>query len=161
MPSDQLTSTFSALADPTRRAILARLASGDASVTELAQPFEMSMPAVSKAFEDPRASRLFIHMRSADGNEYPLHGTFTEIHEPERLVFVVGVGEDDAVPRFEIRNTITFVEHGQSQTELILDILVLSANDAARGGLAGAQIGWNQSLDRLAILLESTSGSEQ
>ncbi|MGH2607854.1 MAG: ArsR/SmtB family transcription factor [Tepidiformaceae bacterium] len=48
MAVDQLTSTFSALADPTRRAILARLASGDASVTELASPFAMSLPAVSK-----------------------------------------------------------------------------------------------------------------
>ena len=45
---DQLSATFSALADPTRRAILARLALGETSVTELAEPFEMSMPAVSK-----------------------------------------------------------------------------------------------------------------
>ena len=45
---DHLTSTFAALADPTRRAILARLALGETSVTELAAPFEMSMPAVSK-----------------------------------------------------------------------------------------------------------------
>jgi DNA-binding transcriptional ArsR family regulator len=45
---DQLSATFSALADPTRRAILARLALGETSVTELAKPFEMSMPAVSK-----------------------------------------------------------------------------------------------------------------
>ena len=45
---DQLNSTFAALADPTRRAILARLALGETSVTELAKPFEMSMPAVSK-----------------------------------------------------------------------------------------------------------------
>ena len=44
----QLDRTFSALADPTRRAILARLTSGEASVTELAEPFEMSLPAVSK-----------------------------------------------------------------------------------------------------------------
>jgi DNA-binding transcriptional ArsR family regulator len=46
--NDQLSSTFAALADPTRRAILARLSLGETSVTELAQPFEMSMPAVSK-----------------------------------------------------------------------------------------------------------------
>src|SRR5437870_12501364 len=46
--TDQLNRTFAALADPTRRAILARLAGGEASVTELAAPFEMSMPAVSK-----------------------------------------------------------------------------------------------------------------
>ena len=48
MAVDQLSLTFSALADPTRRAILARLASGECSVTELAEPFDMSMPAVSK-----------------------------------------------------------------------------------------------------------------
>ena len=45
---DQLSTTFAAIADPTRRAILARLASGQCSVTELAEPFEMSLPAVSK-----------------------------------------------------------------------------------------------------------------
>jgi DNA-binding transcriptional ArsR family regulator len=48
MTPDRLSNTFAALADPTRRAILARLASGEASVTELAKPFEMSLPAVSK-----------------------------------------------------------------------------------------------------------------
>jgi DNA-binding transcriptional ArsR family regulator len=48
MATDLLDRTFAALADPTRRAILARLASGQASVTELAEPFEMSLPAVSK-----------------------------------------------------------------------------------------------------------------
>jgi DNA-binding transcriptional ArsR family regulator len=48
MAVDQLSTTFAALADPTRRAILARLASGERSVTELAEPFDMSMPAVSK-----------------------------------------------------------------------------------------------------------------
>ena len=46
--NDPISHTFSALADPTRRAILARLALGETSVTELAEPFEMSMPAVSK-----------------------------------------------------------------------------------------------------------------
>ena len=45
---DQLSSTFAALADPTRRAILARLTTGQASVTELAEPFDMSLPAVTK-----------------------------------------------------------------------------------------------------------------
>ena len=48
MSSDPLSRTFAALADPTRRAILSRLASGEASVTELAAPFRMSLPAVSK-----------------------------------------------------------------------------------------------------------------
>ena len=48
MQADVLDSTFSALADPTRRAILARLAAGEATVTELAAPFDMTLPAVSK-----------------------------------------------------------------------------------------------------------------
>jgi DNA-binding transcriptional ArsR family regulator len=48
MLADHLSATFAALADPTRRAILARLASGEASMKELAQPFKISMPAVSK-----------------------------------------------------------------------------------------------------------------
>src|SRR5688572_15698671 len=48
MPADRLSHTFAALADPTRRAILARLVTGECSVTELAEPFDMSMPAVSK-----------------------------------------------------------------------------------------------------------------
>ena len=48
MATDHLSATFAAIADPTRRAILARLAAGEASVTELAKPFDMTLPAVSK-----------------------------------------------------------------------------------------------------------------
>jgi DNA-binding transcriptional ArsR family regulator len=48
MPADTLTATFAALADPTRRAILSRLIEGQASVNEIAEPFDMSLPAVSK-----------------------------------------------------------------------------------------------------------------
>ena len=48
MSADPLSQTFAALADPTRRAILARLCTGEATVSELAEPFEMSLPAVSK-----------------------------------------------------------------------------------------------------------------
>src|SRR5687767_15800017 len=48
MDNDHLSATFAALADPTRRAILARLASGEATVTELAAPFDMSLPGISK-----------------------------------------------------------------------------------------------------------------
>ena len=111
--------------------------------------------------EPRQGGRLLIHMRSPDGNEYPMHGTFTEIVEPERLVFVTRVGETVDAPRFEIQNTVTLKEQGPSQTELTLDILVLSANEAAYGNLSGAKIGWTQSLARLAMLLESGSGSEQ
>jgi DNA-binding transcriptional ArsR family regulator len=65
MQQDQLSSTFAALADPTRRAILARLASGEASVTELAKPFEMSMPAISKHLKVLERARLIGRGREA------------------------------------------------------------------------------------------------
>jgi DNA-binding transcriptional ArsR family regulator len=65
MPADQLSTTFAALADPTRRAILARLASGERSVTELAAPFEMSMPAVSKHLRVLERAGLIVRGREA------------------------------------------------------------------------------------------------
>lgn len=65
MAPDQLSTTLSALADPTRRAILARLASGEASVTDLAEPFEMSMPAVSKHLKVLERAGLIARGREA------------------------------------------------------------------------------------------------
>ena len=62
---DHLSLTFSALADPTRRAILARLALGETSVTELAQPFEMSLPAVTKHLKVLEKAGLIIRSRDA------------------------------------------------------------------------------------------------
>jgi len=63
--TDHLSSTFSALADPTRRAILARLSSGEASVQELAKPFNMTLPAVSKHLKVLEKARLIRRSRSA------------------------------------------------------------------------------------------------
>ena len=65
MSPDSLSTTFAALADPTRRAILARLASGEASVTELAEPFDMSMPAVSKHLKVLERAGLIARGREA------------------------------------------------------------------------------------------------
>jgi DNA-binding transcriptional ArsR family regulator len=65
MPVDHLTSTFSALADPTRRAILAHLKSGDATVSELAEPFEMSMAAISKHLKVLENAGLITRARAA------------------------------------------------------------------------------------------------
>jgi DNA-binding transcriptional ArsR family regulator len=65
MSTDALTTTFAALADPTRRAILARLASGELSVTELAEPFAMSMPAVSKHLRVLERAGLIVRGREA------------------------------------------------------------------------------------------------
>jgi len=65
MHEDHLSTTFAALADPTRRAILARLASGEASVTELAEPFEMSLPAISKHLKVLERAGLIARGREA------------------------------------------------------------------------------------------------
>ena len=65
MPIDHLSTTFAALADPTRRAILARLASGECSVTELAEPFDMSLPAVSKHLRVLERAGLIARRREA------------------------------------------------------------------------------------------------
>ena len=65
MSSDSLSSTFAALADSTRRAILARLVSGNASVTELAEPFDMSLPAISKHLKVLERAGLIARTRDA------------------------------------------------------------------------------------------------
>ena len=65
MPPDRLTTTFAALADPTRRAILARLATGQSSVTELAEPFDISLPAVSKHLKVLERAGLIARGREA------------------------------------------------------------------------------------------------
>jgi DNA-binding transcriptional ArsR family regulator len=73
--SDHLTSTFAALADPTRRAILARLSSGAASVTELAEPFEMSLPAISKHLKVLERAHLIARGREAQWRPCRLEAT--------------------------------------------------------------------------------------
>lgn len=64
-PADHLSATFAALADPTRRAILARLASGETTVTEIAKPFRMSLPAVSKHLKVLERAGLIARGREA------------------------------------------------------------------------------------------------
>jgi DNA-binding transcriptional ArsR family regulator len=65
MSADQMSATFAALADPTRRAILERLAAGEASVTELAAPFEMSLPAITKHLKVLERAGLISRSRNA------------------------------------------------------------------------------------------------
>ncbi len=65
MPPDPLSATFAALADPTRRAILARLSLGESSVKELAEPFEMSLPAVTKHLKVLQRAGLISQGRQA------------------------------------------------------------------------------------------------
>ena len=82
MSSDPLSLTLSALADPTRRAILARLATGEATVNELAEPFDMSLPAVSKHLKVLERAKLISRGRSAQWRPCRL--------EPEPLKTVDG-----------------------------------------------------------------------
>lgn len=73
MPTDTLSATFAALADPTRRAILARLSAGEATVTELAEPFEMSLPGVSKHLKVLEHAGLIQRGREAQWRPCRLH----------------------------------------------------------------------------------------
>ena len=75
MPTDQLSSTFSALADPTRRAILARLVTGECSVNELAAPFDMSLPAVTKHLRVLERAGLITRRREAQWRPCRLDAT--------------------------------------------------------------------------------------
>ena len=72
--TDPLSATFAALADPTRRAILARLADGDATVTELAAPFQMSLPGVSKHLKVLETAGLIVKGRDAQWRPCRLEG---------------------------------------------------------------------------------------
>src|SRR6476620_10239657 len=72
--TEQLDTTFAALADPTRRAILVRLASGEASVTELAKPFAMSQPAISKHLKVLERAGLISRSRDAQRRPCRLRG---------------------------------------------------------------------------------------
>ena len=74
MPTDQLSTTFAALADPTRRAILGRLAEGDATVNELAKPFPITVQAVSKHLKVLERAGLITRSRTAQLRPSRLHG---------------------------------------------------------------------------------------
>ena len=75
MPADHLSATFAALADPTRRAILAKLSLGEISVTELAEPFEMSLPAVTKHLKVLEKAGLITRGRHAQWRPCRLKAT--------------------------------------------------------------------------------------
>jgi len=111
--SQHLDSTFAALADPTRRAILARLASGEASVTELAEPFAMTQPAISKHLKVLERAGLISRGRDAQ-------------RRPRRL---------EAKPLAEatewLENYRRFWEHSFQRLDVLLD--EMKARDKKRG----------------------------
>lgn len=90
MATEQLDAAFMALADPTRRAIVARLAHGDATVTELAQPFSISLPAISKHLKVLERSGLITRSRQAQTRpchleREPLDATISWIETSRRM----------------------------------------------------------------------------
>src|SRR5438128_921105 len=136
MPADRLSATFAALADPTRRAILARLALGSTSVTELAKPFEMHLPAVST------------HLKVLDRA-----GLIARGREAERIRYHHGGGHDDVEP-VQFRTTVTFEDLGGNRTRLTLHAVFPSAAERERViKQYGADKGAVQTLSRLADYL--------
>jgi DNA-binding transcriptional ArsR family regulator len=97
--ADELSATFGALADPTRRAILARLAHGEASVTELAEPFEMTLPAVSKHLKVLERAGLITRGRHAQWRPCRFEGrglkAAAEWMEPYRALWEERLGRLD------------------------------------------------------------------
>ncbi|SMO93742.1 ArsR/SmtB family transcription factor [Gracilimonas mengyeensis] len=73
MPADQLSTTFQALADPTRRAILSSLTTGEKTVSDLAEPFDMSMPAITKHLKVLEKAQLIERSRKAQYRPCRLH----------------------------------------------------------------------------------------
>jgi len=99
---------------------------------------------------------LRIHMRGPDGTVYPMTGVYREISAPERLVFASSALGKDGKPLFEVLNTVTFTEEGH-KTTVNLQAHVTSATPAAAPHLAGAQVGWTQTINRLAAYAAKTS----
>lgn len=103
MAADQLSATFSALANPTRRAILARLATGERSVTELAEPFDVSLPAVSKHLDVLERAGLIARGRDAQWRPCRLEaGPLREVAtwvEDYRQFWAASLGRLDAYLR--------------------------------------------------------------
>lgn len=96
--------------------------------------------------------KLRIVMRAPDGNDYPLRGVFREVVAPERLVFTnIAVDEKDQ-PIIDGMTTVTFMEEG-GKTRLILRTRGTAVQPVAVQYLQGMQMGWSQSLDKLAALL--------
>src|SRR5260221_572489 len=134
---DQLDATFTALADPTRRAIVARLARGDATVNELAAPFDMTLPGISKHLKVLET----VMVSDADGSQYTMRAEYVEIVAPERIVWTEsGSG---------MTTISTFSDLGNARTEV--QIRQANVPEAARSPEARA--GFATSLDRFAAYL--------
>jgi uncharacterized protein YndB with AHSA1/START domain len=90
-----------------------------------------------------------IDMRGPDGTIYPMTGAYQEIIEPERLVFTSAALDEEGNPLFEVLTTATFAEQG-GKTKLTLQARVIKSTAKAAPYLKGMEVGWTQSLERLA-----------
>jgi DNA-binding transcriptional ArsR family regulator len=174
--TDDISNTFSALADPTRRAILARLALGESSVTELAGPLAMSMPAVSKHLRVLERAGLVERGRDAQFRHCRSHlqyraalreidplliGRAQAVHLarpalPYRFYFTLAALDAQGNPLFENWNAVLFEEEGSS-TRVRLDVHVMRQTEAAPQYLKGMWSGWTQSLDKFAEYVEQNA----
>ena len=99
---------------------------------------------------------ILIHMCGPDGTVYPMTGTYQEIVRPERLVFTSAALDANGDPMFEILTTVTFSEEG-AKTKQILRARVIKKTAQAAPYLAGMEVGWTQSLERLAAYIATES----
>ena len=112
MPPDTLSAVFSALADPTRRAILVRLSVGEASVTELAAPFAMSLPAVSKHLKVLEKAGLI--SRGRDAQWRPCRLEAKPMREAAEWLEQYRAGWEDRLDRLE--QFLTALQHDPPTT---------------------------------------------
>src|SRR3989442_218762 len=158
--TDQLDRTFAALADSTRRSILARLAAGEASATELAKPFEMSMPGVPqplKGLERPARigrgrdrpapagpPRRRAHEGEADDEEFGFHGEYREIVRRERITWTF---EFEPMPGHVSLQTVEFEE--RDGVTLLTGTARFDSVEDRDGMLqSGMEAGMTETLDR-------------
>jgi len=93
-----------------------------------------------------------VELGDLQGSEWPMAGVFQEVISPEKLVYTSSAIMDNK-PILETTNTVTFEEY-EGKTKLTLHVLVTQATPEADGPLAGMEMGWNQSIDKLASLVE-------
>src|SRR5438874_157724 len=169
MTTDQLSITFAALADPTRRAILSRLSTGEASVTELAKPFDLSLPGISKHLKVLQRAGLIRQSRKAqwrpcrpggvwrfvqrneNGDEFAFHGVHHDLVAPERIIATF---EFEGVPGHVLLQTVNFEPLGQ-KTRLVEQLVFQSVADRDGMVASGMQKGSDDSMDRMAEILEN------
>jgi uncharacterized protein YndB with AHSA1/START domain len=96
--------------------------------------------------------RIWIVMRAPSGAEHPMSGTFHEIVEPERIVFMAVAEDKDGKRLLESLTTVTFEEQA-GKTKLTVHASAVGLDPIAEQMLAGMEAGWTQSIDRLQALL--------